>query len=168
MQNDGLQKEQTGQHHADRLIKLQDGTTPLQAGAGSSRGPDQGLLAVLMSWVYTTNSGAVECRLERGCRNVKDRRQQYSYWTFPLVAAIVLGGIAERATRQFLSSCESASLRGGGEWEMRPTLSTCMAFMSSTKPSRDVFRISGGVCAGNVSLKCADEYNLHIPSMETS
>ncbi len=42
-----------------------------------------------------------------------------------------------------------------------------MAFMSSTKPSRDVFRISGGVCAGKVSLKCADEYNLHIPSMDT-
>lgn len=40
-------------------------------------------------------------------------------------------------------------------------MSTCMAFMRSTKPSREVFRISGGVCAGKVSLKCADEYSLH-------
>lgn len=35
-----------------------------------------------------------------------------------------------------------------------------MAFMRSTRPSREVFRISGGVCGGKVSLKCADEYNL--------
>ena len=41
------------------------------------------------------------------------------------------------------------------------TLSTCMAFMRSTRPSREVFRISGGVWGGKVSLKCADEYNLH-------
>lgn len=36
-----------------------------------------------------------------------------------------------------------------------------MAFMRSTNPSREVFKISGGVCAGKVSLKCADEYSLH-------
>ena len=41
------------------------------------------------------------------------------------------------------------------------TLSTCMAFMRSTNPSREVFKISGGVWAGKVSLKCADEYSLH-------
>lgn len=40
------------------------------------------------------------------------------------------------------------------------TLSTCMAFISSTRPSKEVLRISGGVCAGKVSLKCADEYSL--------
>jgi hypothetical protein len=49
----------------------------------------------------------------------------------------------------------------------KPTLSTCMAFMRSTKPSKDVFRISGRVCAGKVSLKCAEEYNLHVPRMDT-
>lgn len=37
-----------------------------------------------------------------------------------------------------------------------------MAFISSTKPSRDVFRISGGVCSGKVSLKWADEYSLQV------
>ena len=35
-----------------------------------------------------------------------------------------------------------------------------MAFISRTRPSKDVFRISGGVCSGNVSLKCAEEYSL--------
>ena len=44
--------------------------------------------------------------------------------------------------------------------ECQLTLSTCMAFISSTRPSKEVLRISGGVCAGKVSLKCADEYSL--------
>lgn len=44
------------------------------------------------------------------------------------------------------------------------TLSTCMAFIKSTRPSKEVFRISGGVCWGKVSLKWAEEYNLqHTP-----
>ena len=36
------------------------------------------------------------------------------------------------------------------------TLSTPMLFISSTTPSSDVFNISGGVCSGKVSLKCAE------------
>jgi hypothetical protein len=32
-----------------------------------------------------------------------------------------------------------------------------MLFIISTTPSREVLRISGGVCWGKVSLKCAEE-----------
>ena len=40
------------------------------------------------------------------------------------------------------------------------TLSTPSAFICSTTPSSAVFRISGGLCCGNVSLKWAEEKSL--------